>query len=200
MPEGILLKILADRSRFKTPLEIELDESRCIRACNYTFDGDYSFGSTIHHEGQAIDRGMSWPTEREYYGIELPNGGNATYEELKSLVVDAKHDDPDDLPWIRYDQYGAAVAESETKEALMEWLHRLVQDERLENWGDSRISEYGIGIEIFDALSDQECTRIGLVLGDFGFSSSVIQAQLEGSVETFNLLIEQKGLPVVLRG
>jgi hypothetical protein len=199
MPEGILLKILADRSRFKTPLEIELDESRCIRACNYTFDGDYSFGSTIHHEGQAIDRGMSWPTEREYYGIELPNGGNATYEELKSLVVDAKHDDPDDLPWIRYDQYGAAVAESETKEALMEWLHRLVQDERLENWGDSRISEYGIGIE-----SSTHCpTRSVPASGWFWGTLAFLQVSYRPSwraLETFNLLMEQKGLPVVLRG
>jgi hypothetical protein len=45
MPEGVLLQILSDRSRFETPLEIELDEDRCIRARNYTFDGDYAFGS-----------------------------------------------------------------------------------------------------------------------------------------------------------
>ena len=69
----------------------------------------------------------------------------------------------------------------------------------METWGDSRISEYGIGIEIYDVLSDEERGRVGLVLGDLGFSSTVIQARLEGSVEPFNLLMVQKGLPVVLR-
>lgn len=85
------------------------------------------------------------------------------------------------------------------KERLLAWLQRPVEDDRLDGWGDCRISEYGIGIEIYEALSDEERGRIGLVLRDFGTISIVMQAQLEGSAEAFNLLMAQKGIPVVLR-
>lgn len=198
MPLGVLLQLLNDRSRFKTPLEVELDELGCIRARHFTFDGDYAFGSTIHHEGQAIDRGVSWPTEQDYYRIALPDE-DLPYEALKSIVQDAKDDDPDDLPWIEYDEHGNAIPGSETKERLLAWLQRPVEDDRLDSWGDCRISEYGIGIEIYEALSDEERYQIGLVLGDFGTISIAMQAQLEGSAESFNLLMGQKGIPVVLR-
>jgi hypothetical protein len=197
MPNDVLLTVLSDRSRFKLSLEIELDEDSCIRARHYSFDGNYAFGCTIHHEGQRIDRGINWPTEQEYYGIELPDRENVPYEELKSIVIEAKQDDPDDLPWIEY-QNGNPTKESETTETLLEWLRRPVEDERLEDWGDSRISEYGIGIEIFDALSDEDRAHVGLALEDFGFVSSVVRARLDGSLEAFNLLMQQKNLQVVL--
>ena len=118
MPLGDLLQILADRARFKTPLEIEIDENGCIRARHFTFDGNYSFGSTIHHEGQTIDRGVRWPTEQDYYPIEVPDK-DVPYEGLKSIVRDAKHDDPDDLPWIKYDNMANRFRKAKPKKRCL---------------------------------------------------------------------------------
>src|SRR5215213_5233570 len=49
------------------------------------------------------------PTEREYYGINLPNR-RLLYARKRALVIEQAGLDPDDLPWVEYDEAGSPVA------------------------------------------------------------------------------------------
>src|SRR5215212_4685996 len=85
----------------------------------------------------------SQPTEREYYGIDLPEG-RLLYARQRPLVIEQAGLDPDDLTWVDYDETGSPVAGTDCEARLDGWLDTVIADERLESWGDGRNSEYGV--------------------------------------------------------
>ncbi len=95
------------------------------------------------------------PTEREFHGIQLPEG-RVLYATMRGIVIEQAGLEPDDLPWVEYDAAGDAVPGTDSNARLEEWLERVVSGDRLEGWIGGRVSEYGIALEILDVLSKSE--------------------------------------------
>ena len=138
------------------------------------------------------------PTEREFHGIKLPEG-RMLYARKRALVIDQADLDPDDLPWVEYDAAGSPVPGTDSAARLEAWLDQVVSDERLENWLDARVSEYGVVLDILEALPPAVITTLGLRKVDLGGpASSVPAVQMTGSPERFNWVMLKHKLPFAI--
>jgi hypothetical protein len=157
----------------------------------------------ILHNGVLVAREFSIideeaPTEREFYGIELPQH-RILYARKRALVIEQASLDPDDLPWVEYDANGNAVAGTDSEARLEAWLDQEVTGERLDGWGYGRSSEYGDALDLLEALPESARRTLGLARIDLGGpASSVPAVQMTGSLEQFNWIMRLHKLPYVL--
>ena len=137
------------------------------------------------------------PTEREFYGLNLPEG--IPYLEKRSLVIECAGFEPDELPWVQYDRHGEPLPESDCDAALEKWLAEVVSGERMDFWGGGRNSQYGVALDILDRLPAEECRALGLYRADLGGpASSVPAVHMAGSPARFNWSMRIHRLPFVL--
>ena len=121
------------------------------------------------------------------------------YARKRALVIDQACLDPDDLPWVEYDPAGQPFPGTDSDARLEAWLDQVVSDERLESWLDGRVSEYGVALDILEALPPAELTILGLCQVDLGGpASSVPAVRMTGSPEQFNWIMRKHKLPYVI--
>ncbi len=182
------------------PIELVLEDGILI-AKEYTYVDSLgeagvavrcSDGSWSVHTIKAI------PSERDYYGVQLPPR-DLPFAEKRELVIEQAGLDPDYLPWVEYDKAGDPLPETDTEERLEAWLDSDVVGDRLETWGGGRTSEHGIALQILDVLSDAERRRLGMRQVDLGGpASSVPAVAMTGSRAQFNWIMRVHRLPFVL--
>lgn len=138
------------------------------------------------------------PTEREFHDIKLPQR-RILYARKRALVIDQADLDPDNLPWVEYNSAGIPVPGTDSAARLEAWLDERVSGERLENWIDGRISEYGVALDILEALPAAVLTVLGLREVNLGGPASSVPAlQMTGSPERFNWIMRKHKLPFVI--
>jgi hypothetical protein len=161
-------------------------------------DGDCGVSVRCSDGSESVHVHSMEPTEREFYGFELPQH-RILYAKKRALVIEQASLDPDDLPWVEYDPNGNPVAGTDSEARLEAWLNQVVTDERLDGWGEGRNSEYGVALDLLDALPESARGTLGLKRVDLGGpASSVPAVRMTGSLEQFNWIMRLHKLPYVL--
>ena len=145
------------------------------------------------------------PTFADIFGIVVSD--EATYDEKKRVVMAAtgwSHDE--EFLWLKTDQNGCAIPGTDTNETLTKWLKTKAscgssdyEVDTLIHWISENIPDkYFPGFKILSALSESECSTLGIRQRDMGVpASSMPYVVANASIDDLNSALAAAELPFV---
>jgi hypothetical protein len=183
------------RDNFSAPLEIKIDEHKCIAIVNWDSSHHFDAGIVILHGQGEMEIGRNSPTYREYLDVPPELDPEYDYVAIAELAIQSLAEEP----WL--EELEPEANDERKSAALRAWLgERMPPDwEAAFEWlFDNILTQYTPGFELAGCLSKSDKEQFGVKIVDLGGPvSSVPAVRFLGSVEDLNMLLNKARLPYV---